>query len=542
MIPVRLRSNIHELDSDLYWLDIEYRNISGDTKRLLLPRSVSQHFQKACDALSDLGVDTLGAPRDVFRRHVANSLQVRKPVRQAVRRTGWRFFGGHHVFILPEHRKGDPVGPRLFRLDGSLAGRLPALHHSVDEWSKAWEAPCASSSYLTFALCLGLAAPLLDLVKLGEAAAFHLSGESSTGKSLVCVAARSTSFRSVLRSNLPTPDTTDRGLEELFAGYNDLVTILDDTGRIPHAEWEKFLRRLAYKGPAGTGRQLSKKAQDSGLPMQSWRTLILVTGEKPLSTGSSGARAEGEQLRLIDITVPSSSRGGIFDGKWHAKPRRVTNEVARQLAAKAERAVRKYHSAALREFVRRVAADRPKAASRAKDLVNQYVAKSSGQGSWEKRLAEKFALIYAAGVLAVDFDMAPWMAKQVYFQIRRLHRRALKALLAGPQEALGRLQAMAQDKKAFPVIAAGKSVPDEVAHRGFWKVDQTGKRFLALPSETLAKAAGGYAGAVLDALDKGGHLWVGKKGSKAAQVKVSGQSRKRSYFRLHASFLKANLA
>jgi hypothetical protein len=45
--------------------------------------------------------------------------------------------------------------------------------------------PCRASSFLTFGLSIGYAAPLLDILGEDEGAIFHLYGYSSTGKTLI---------------------------------------------------------------------------------------------------------------------------------------------------------------------------------------------------------------------------------------------------------------------------------------------------------------------------------------------------------------------
>ena len=94
------------------------------------------------------------------------------------------------------------------------------------------------STYLAFGLGVALAAPLPTYLKLyrddadeviaflTETAVFNLSGDSSSGKSSVGLAAISLGGSPERAGTL---DFSPRGLAELASDSNDLVLVLDDT-------------------------------------------------------------------------------------------------------------------------------------------------------------------------------------------------------------------------------------------------------------------------------------------------------------------------
>jgi hypothetical protein len=91
-----------------------------------------------------------------------------------------------------------------------------------------------------------------------------------------------------------------------------------------------------------------------------------------------------------------------------------------------KRACERHHGHAFPAFVERVIANRKAIQARMEELMAQFrrTAKIEHVAGADKRRADLFALIYAAGQLAVEWGIVPWTKKQVGRAIRRCYRDA----------------------------------------------------------------------------------------------------------------------
>ena len=281
------------------------------------------------------------------------------------------------------------------RESSTLAGRLTRT--------------CAASSFLTFGIAVGFAGPLLDVIREDEGVVFNLHGKSTSGKSLSGRGATSIYGRA-RKSDLVTYDITPRALEELCASRNDLIAVLDEQGRIegtPVARSEK-IRSIAFMMPSGVGQQRSEKAtQDASLRNVSWRLFALTSGEKPLEDRGGRQRVEGEQVRHVDIKVPSGKRGGIFERLDGSSSQRKRKAI--KLAKQVEATIGEHYGVALRPYLERLVANRAEIQPRVREIVETFIARvGAASDGWEYRFASKFGLVLAGAVLASEWKVAPW--------------------------------------------------------------------------------------------------------------------------------------
>ena len=144
-----------------------------------------------------------------------------------------------------------------------------------------------------FMLAASFTAPLLRLLQQ-RIFLVHLWGNSRSGKTATLKAALSV---------WGNPDdlvvsfnATKVGLEKIAAFYNDLPIGIDER---QVANNQEFIENLVYFLSLGKGRIRGTKA--GGLqPLSTWHTVILTTGEEPLSSGTSN---EGVFTRTIEISL-----------------------------------------------------------------------------------------------------------------------------------------------------------------------------------------------------------------------------------------------
>ena len=219
------------------------------------------------------------------------------------------------------------------------------------------------STYLAFGLGVALAAPLPTYLKLyrdendeviaflTETAVFNLSGESSSGKSSVCLAAISLGGSPERAGTL---DFSPRGLAELASDSNDLALVLDDTEKAEDGPGVlvRALKGVIHTVPGGRSKIISRGADQSRFPQLRWSTFGLSSSPRPIAQIAAENHWEmspGDKVRLFDISVPGPAKGGIFDRIDGTAAVRAKRSV--KLIAKLERGYANHHGRIIPQWV-----------------------------------------------------------------------------------------------------------------------------------------------------------------------------------------------
>ncbi len=325
-------------------------------------------------------------------------MQARPAARlRKVERLGWH--GG--AYVLPDQVIGAPQGERIaFQPPGDFEHAFRAAG-SLEGWREEVAAPCAGNSRLVLSLCMGFAAPLLALLE-EEGGGVHLRGGSSLGKTTALnVAASAYGGRGFVRSWR----ATSNALEGVALAHNDGLLCLDELGECdPRAAGE-----AAYMLGNGLGKGRASRS-GSARAVARWRLLFLSTGELSLSDKIAEAGADkraraGQELRFLDLPADAGAGLGIFE---RLPEGRAPGEFSKALKEAAQR----HHGWAGPAFVARIAPRREEVREAAKayktDFTRQVLPdKASGQAG---RAAQRFALIGAAGELAREAGLLPWLA------------------------------------------------------------------------------------------------------------------------------------
>ncbi|WAM33268.1 DUF927 domain-containing protein [Caldicellulosiruptor morganii] len=144
-----------------------------------------------------------------------------------------------------------------------------------------------------FMLAASFAAPLLKLLQQ-RIFLVHLWGDSRSGKTAALKAALSVWGNP--EDLIVTFNATKVGLEKNASFYNDLPIGIDER---QVANNQEFTENIVYMLSLGKGKLRGSKT--GGLqPLTSWHTIILSTGEEPLSSTTSN---EGVFTRTIEINL-----------------------------------------------------------------------------------------------------------------------------------------------------------------------------------------------------------------------------------------------
>jgi uncharacterized protein (DUF927 family) len=372
------------------------------TEEVVPASALHEDPAKIAATLADLGfkVDATSQARRNFVQYLnRNEAEARITLAS---RTGWVAVGGERAFIVPGVAIGGDPNERVL-----LAKEINAPYSqrgTLDEWREHVAKPACDHLMLRFAIGVSLGGVLISLVN-GESGVFHIYGPSSAGKTTASRVAASAWGSGADGAYVRTWRATSNALESVLAASSDSLLVLDEIGQVDPRE----IAQVVYMISSARGKDRMTRTATIRSTLK-WRTLVLSNGEVPIAArlnedssrvGRRGARA-GHLVRAIDVRAHRTH--GVFD---HAYPDFNAEAFADQMKEAASR----YYGTLGPEFVRRLL-DHGAAAEAIVEKVDAFVAlaledvsEASGQ---VKRVAQRFALVAAAGELAVEFGLVPW--------------------------------------------------------------------------------------------------------------------------------------
>ena len=328
-----------------------------------------------------------------------------KQRRMSVDRIGWHVAGDRSVFILPGGEAYGPAASRVI-LQTERAGSDVAFlaAGTLAEWKEGIARYAAGNTRLAIGICTALATPLLDIVG-GESGGIHIVGDSRAGKSTTLYVAGSVWGRGERGAQVRQWRATANGLESAAAETSDTVLILDEMGQATSNDVADTIYMLAN----GAGKQRADKG-GAGRRSRTWRTLFLSTGE--LTLGAKMAEAgrklmAGLEVRLVNLPADAGCRMGVFE-KLHGFA--MPSELAKHLATAARTTYGTAGRAFLSHLVRARVSDSKALEARVKQAQAEFAkrhvpADAAGQ---VRSVADRFALIGAAGEMAIEWEVLPW--------------------------------------------------------------------------------------------------------------------------------------
>jgi putative DNA primase/helicase len=181
---------------------------------------------------------------------------------------------------------------RVVSSDAAFSSALKAQGNPV-QYRSVIDRVLASGPLPEMCWAAGYAAPLLHLLNV-RSMTLSIWGASGSGKSALQALAVSPWGRP---ADLKlSADISRAALEVLMAQRNDSLVWIDDTQQ---TQTQEFLEKLTYN--IGNGSSARRATQDGGLREGlQWRSLVLVSGERPLH--DIGADA-GAQNRAVELEV-----------------------------------------------------------------------------------------------------------------------------------------------------------------------------------------------------------------------------------------------
>ncbi len=511
-------------DTGKMFLGIGYIDVSGAQRHLIVPRAFILEPRRIVSRLLDEGAD-LHRERAVADVQAAIDNAPKAPTGLLVNRHGWH----GEVYVTNNEVFGDSNLPVFYvpLIDDDPA--FGASGGTLQDWHGGLREPFAESSFLTFAASMAFGATLLE--PLGaEGGTFSLVGDTTTFKTTTARVAQSV-FGRAEPNDLATLDVTKRGREELCACRCDGVLVLDETARLDKSFSPADEEELVYCIASGRGKIRSASvARNSLLANVTWRVFALLTSEHPFEPKRL---KRGAALRLAQIPVFDASCGGVFDRtglQGGARPTRAL-ELAKQVGD----CIGANYGVACPAFVTAFLADRQALVEHAEVLIDYFISQVGVKGNaQQERFAHKFAVAYAAGVIAADLGIAPWGSRHVGRCVASVYQLARRAMGGAEEQSPAILNRIAQAVRAgrFPLVPKGEALPSCEARILGIRRDIGEERVFALRLSEVDRLAG-TAGAARDLVAywaEKGLLLLSPDGKNTRQLQVSGWSDQRQRF------------
>lgn len=317
---------------------------------------------------------------------------------------GWLESSQSKRFVLFDHILVDNKGQCVFYARPAEARGLSVCSGNLNDWITGVAHPALKSYPATIGLLTSFAAPLLPLSQVSEGAVINLVAPSSSGKSSINKAAYSVWGDPGF---LPSWSGTEAAITQTASAHNHLVCPLDDgeLANLDPKNRSKKLNSFAHVLADGTPKQYSKTVKDEheSLPFKSF---ILSSNPVSIETAMTGphSRTDGDRVRFLEISAPSGEEGGI----WAVGPLRYVKKRgnkqkcatrSKQLVSAAE----KNHGFAGKAYLSWLEENFSDLEDRISKQSSKFLDRHfPGLGGTKLRIAEKFALMYAAGIFAIE--------------------------------------------------------------------------------------------------------------------------------------------
>jgi uncharacterized protein (DUF927 family) len=329
------------------------------------------------------------------------------------------------LFVTPDGTYGDDTirvvaSPVILERAQRLFGRKGTLK----SWIENVAEPGEKSAYIMFGIMMAFAAAILARVFEGGDEGFlvNYAGGSSRGKTTALMAARSVSGPGNVLSSW---EQSIRSLSEEAAAFSDNLMPIDDLDKISSKPgFSRDFTATTHMLTSGEARKYSVAVKEQ-LPDLHWSFCGMTgagTTVEELARAHRHRREDHERVRCLDIEIPESASGGIWDNPdKDDSPRDLTDQM--------KVATTEHYGTALPVWLKRVVGNE-KVIAQARKLIDFYLNEAAldEADNIGHRVAKKFGIVYAAGILAARAGILPWDRDDILEVVRDLHRNAQTAL------------------------------------------------------------------------------------------------------------------
>lgn len=320
--------------------------------------------------------------------------------------TGWQEPG---VYLFSDNTLiGESGEQYLLKSQSSI--HTITTRGTVEEWKRELAARCSGNSRLIFAISAAFASTLLYHLNL-EGGGFHLFGTSSDGKTTTLQVAAS--VISNPKQYIQPWRATDNGLEGIARQHNHSLLILDEQGEMSPQD----LGKVSYFLSNGNGK-IRSRVTGEAKPKSEWLLYYLSSGEMTLGERIAEAGKEakaGQEVRHVDLPASAGAGMGVFENIHDAETPAAFADLLKQLSAR-------YYGTAFRSFIQGfITADSMRDETLESYLQGFLAANLPADACGQvKRVAQKFAVVAAAGMLASAWEITGWEIEEVEVAISRV--------------------------------------------------------------------------------------------------------------------------
>jgi putative DNA primase/helicase len=507
----------------LKWKDPDQREHTWSAPQSLIVKSGTE----LVEALARGGLKIAPGKRFELPNYISNVNPTSRILN--VPRTGWYTTKQSRVFVLPKQVIGIHEGEEGVILQGeSYDPTVQGAAGTLPDWRDNVAALCVENEILMFATSVGFAAPTLELLGK-DSGGLHLHGLSSTGKSTALAVAAS-----VWGYRVETWRTTDNALEDTAERHNDVLLALDEFSQVD----SRKAAEVAYMLGNGEGKQ---RLTQTSVPQRKkrWRLLFLSTGEVTLQdhAEAGGTRTKaGTEVRMVNIDADAGRGMGIFRNIHGSSAPSAFADLLKDRG-------NKFRGIAGPAFVERLINHEGEAIRRLGDMIDEFTASVVPAGSSGEiyRVAERFAVVGAAGELATDVGITGWTPGAAFAAAKWCFARWLENRSTGASDldkAIGQIRAfLIANESRFEDMEKrdGRSVYERV---GFRRANGGDTEYL-VPSDAFREIlCKGYdAKKVAEELDRRGHLRKTEKDRLQIQQRVPGVAKPMRVYAIQSSIL-----
>lgn len=318
-----------------------------------------------------------------------------------VDRFGWIDVG--KVFALPSEviSKGCSVDYR-YTGDSEAAPKYSASG-TLSQWQDTIGLNALHSTRVMFAICVGLAAPLMAFIN-EQSGGFHFVGPTSKGKSTSLRAACSLwGSVEIGVSDIGLWKTSDNGLEPKCEARTDFLLFLDELNQAER----KIVEQTMYMLGNGVGKQrMTRNA--TARRTKTWRIMFLSSGEMTPEQYVGHEIMTGASVRMASVGAIVSQSFGVFESVPDGMD---SQQFADQFTIDGSR----YYGTAGPEFIRHLIDEIESVGGsvvmgdRINSRISEWIKENAvGHESEVRRVARRFALAAEAGEMAIRYGVLPW--------------------------------------------------------------------------------------------------------------------------------------
>lgn len=389
--------------SRLVWL----KDRDGNVQRVrIAERDLLLGPQRALASLIDAGLEIVGPQVMPLYADLLRHSRVTARLR-LVPRHGWH--ESHYV------GRNGTIGDSNADLPVHVDCLAAAPAHGADGlecWQREVAALARDNSRLVLALSAGFAGLTSGLFEGQMSFGLHLRGASSVGKS-TALAVGASIFGPASRE-IRSWRSTDAGVEAVATAHHHRLLLLDEIAQID----PRAAAQVGYTLGNGLGKQRANGAGRS-TATASWQLVFLSSGEISLGekiaewAGAPDMR-EGQAVRILDVAADAGKGLGLFD-VLHGFPSGAA--LSDHLKAATTRSTGDVATA----FLEGVSKDTLAARAALREFQTEFLrthAPQDGDGITARGMSN-FAVLAAAGELAIRLGILPWLPGDAMTQLAR---------------------------------------------------------------------------------------------------------------------------